>query len=65
MKLSTSADGLAQRIAVILKTGARPLNFFRNFAASEAVFERAVGLLFIRGQVKFTGKKQGRRLARA
>ena len=65
LRLSKSADGLAQRIAVLLESGARPVNFFRSFASSDAVFEQAIGRLFIKGQARFIGKKQGRRLARA
>ena len=65
IKTSRSPDGLAQRIAELLKSGARPLNWFRAFAATDDVFEQAIGRLFIKGQARFVGKKQGRRLARA
>jgi hypothetical protein len=65
LRTSNSADGLAQRILAMLKTGARPVQFYRSFAATDAVFERAIGRLFLKGQVKFTGKAKGRRLVRA
>lgn len=64
LRVSKSADGLAQRIAVMLDSGARPAQFFRVFAANQAMYVQAVGLLFLRGQVKFTGNKKARRLAR-
>jgi len=65
MKLSRSADGLAQRIYALLESGARPVRFFRFYAPTDAMFEQAIGRLFIRGQVKFEGHAKGRRLARA
>lgn len=64
LRVSKSADGLAQRIAVMLTSGARPAQFFRVFAASKPMYEQAIGLLFLRGQVKFVGNKKSRRLAR-
>lgn len=65
MKLSRTAEALAQRILAILDTSAHPVLFFRSFAASEAIFEQAIGWLFIKGQVKFEGKTTARRLVRA
>ena len=66
IKVSKSADGLAQRIAVMLaEQGPRNVEWFRSFAATDAIFDQAIGRLFIKGQVRFIGKKQGRRLARA
>lgn len=65
LRVSKSADGLAQRILALLQSGARPVNWFRSFASSDAVFEQAIGRLFIKGQARFIGRKQGRRLARA
>lgn len=56
---------LAPRILNILDTGARPVLFFRSFARSEAEFEQAIGHLFIKGVVKFVGRKRGRKLVRA
>lgn len=65
IKTSKSADGLAQRIVVMLEEqGPRKVDWFRSFAASDAMFEQAIGKLFIRGQVKFLGHAKGRRLAR-
>jgi len=65
LRISKSADGLGQRIVMMLETGARPVHWFRSFAASDAMFEQAIGKLFIKGVVKFTGAKRGRKLARA
>lgn len=65
MKLSRSADGLAARIVAMLDTGARPARFFRGFAATDVIFEQAIGKLLLRGQAQFVGKTKGRRLARA
>lgn len=62
MKLSRSADGLAQRIAAILEVSPHPVDFFRHFAASEAIFERAIGRLFIKGQAAFRGHGKARQL---
>lgn len=63
-KLSKSADGLAQRIYALTASGARPAQFYRNYAANQAVFEQAIGRLFLKGQVRFIGRAKGRRLAR-
>lgn len=65
LKLSPTALALADRIVRLLESGARPLNFFRSYAPTQAIFEQGVGILFIRGQVKFAGHGKGRRLARA
>jgi hypothetical protein len=65
LRVSKSADGLAQRIVVLLGSGARPVKWFRSFAATDAMFEQAIGRLFIKGQVRFIGSGKGRRLARA
>ncbi len=61
---SASGDSLAQRIVKILgDSGPRPVQFFRSFAVNQAVFEQAVGILFIKGRVKFKGMTSGRVLA--
>ncbi len=65
LRVSKSADGLAQRIVALLESGARTVNFFRSFAAIDAMFEQAIGRLFIKGQAKFIGKAKGRRLAKS
>lgn len=64
IRVSKSADGLAQRIVVMLKeNGPRNVNWFRDFAATEAMFDQAIGRLFVKGQVKFIDKGKARRLA--
>lgn len=60
MKLSRSADGLAQRIASMLELSPHPVDFFRHFAANDAIFERAIGRLFIKGQAAFKGRGKAR-----
>ncbi len=66
LRLSRSADGLAQRIVAMLDVGGpRPVMFFRTFSATDAIFEQAIGRLFIKGQARFIGSGKGRRLARA
>ena len=66
LRISKSADGLAQRIVAMLDdSGPRKPDWFRSYAASDAVFEQAIGRLFLKGQVRFIGRKQGRKLARA
>lgn len=65
LRVSKSADGLAQRIVALLDTGARPVNFFRSYAPTDAIFEAAIGRLFIKGQVRFIGRGKARRLALA
>lgn len=63
---SKTANGLAQRIAAILAdSGPRKPHWFRSFAASDAMFEQAIGRLFINGQVKFKGRGKGRVMVRA
>ena len=62
IRVSKSADGLAQKILSLLESGARPVNWFRSWAGSDAMFEQAIGRLFIKGQVRFIGKAKGRRL---
>lgn len=64
IRVSKTADGLAQRIYVMLKEqGPRNVMWYRSFAATEAMFYDAIGRLFVKGQVKFTGKGKARRLA--
>lgn len=65
IRLSKTADGLAQKIYALLETGARPVQFFRLWSPSDAMFEQAVGRLFIKGQARFIGSGKGRRLSRA
>lgn len=64
IRVSKTADGLAQRIYVMLKDqGPRKVDWYRSFAANDAMYHAAIGLLFIRGQVRFIGKAKARRLA--
>lgn len=56
---------LTRNLLAVMANGARPIPFLRYYAATDAVFEQAIGQLFIRGQVKFIGRKKGRRLALA
>jgi hypothetical protein len=55
---------LGHRILNVLDTGPRKLNVLRGLAKTEPEFERAIGWLFIKGLVVFTGKTSGRLLAR-
>ena len=60
-RTSRKAEHLVKRITTMLKdTGPRPPQWFRSFAASKAVFEQAIGQLFLRGLVLFKGKTSGR-----
>lgn len=65
MKTSKTAGSLAARILALLVEHPRPAHWFRSFASTEAVFEQAIGRLFLRGQVKFKGRKKSRRLVRS
>jgi hypothetical protein len=63
---SKSPDSFAQRVLAMLKeTGPANVQQFRVFAANATVFHAGVGLMFIRGQVRFTGARKGRKLATA
>lgn len=64
-RTSKSPDALAQRIAAMLELSPHPVDFFRHFAASEAIYERAIGRLFIKGQAAFKGHGKARQLVRA
>ena len=59
-----SAKRVAGRIIKALKsTGPRPVSMLRGFSTNNADFERAIGLLFLAGTVRWHGKAKGRRLA--
>lgn len=65
LRISKTADGLAQKIYALMESGNRPVNFYRSWAPSDAIFEQAIGRLFIKGQARFVGKGKARRMARA
>lgn len=56
---------LASQIERVLNIGGpRRLNVLRGLAKSDAEFERAIGILFLRGVVRFISRKRWRMLAR-
>ncbi len=64
IRVSKSADGLAQRIVAMLgESGPRNVMWWKSYAANDAMFFAAIGRLFVKGQVKFIGKGKARRLA--
>jgi hypothetical protein len=54
----------AGRIFRVLETGPRKTTVLRGLASSQEDFERAIGWLFLKGTVRWVGKKTGRMLAR-
>jgi len=56
---------LASQILRVLESGPRKANVLRGLAASQAQFERAIGVLFLLGVVRWEGRKRRRLLARA